>query len=314
MKPTRLLCCLTAVTCFVGAASARDAGPRGPRASRPPRTGGVLVAHVHAPAIPELKPAEVERRYRIRLESAPARPVAGQEARLSVFVADAVGKPVTTLEVHHERLAHFIVVSANLEEFQHLHAEDFGLLTADAKSQGRFTFPVTFAHGGGYALAVDFVDQGKAVHQTLRLEVDGPPQPATVWRLSRDRTVDGLDVRLFLSPDNPEAETAAEGILAVSAAGAPVKDLGPYLGAPAHLAIFGEGASSAAHLHGEAGTGHDHAQGGPVSAPSALGPNVSFGYAFPTEGRYRLFAQFARGGKVLTVPFDVEVGAAGGAR
>jgi hypothetical protein len=171
---------------------------------------------------------------------------------------------------------------------------------------------VTFAHGGVYALAVDFVDRGKSVHQTLRLDVDGPPQPATAWRLGRDRKTEGLEVRLFTSPDDPEAGSNAEGILAVSAAGAPVKDLEPYLGAAAHLAIFREGATACAHLHGEAGAGHDHAQGGPATAPGAVGPKISFDYTFPEPGRYRIFTQFARSGKVFTVPFDVQVGAATG--
>jgi hypothetical protein len=255
---------------------------------------------------PPLSPREVAARYRIRVETEPARPVAGQETRVSVIIADASGRPVTTLQVHHERLAHFLVVSENLEEFHHLHAEDFGLLTAEAKTRGWFTFPVTFGSGGRYGLAADFMDRDREVHWSATLEVDGPAQGPTVWRLSRDRKADGLEARLITDPNPPVARKETEGILEIKSGGRLVGDLDLWLGALCHLAILGERLSSSAHEHGG---DEAMARGGmPRPNPDYRGPRIYFGYEFPAPGRYRIFSQFERAGRVYTVPFDVEVG------
>ncbi|RMG93650.1 MAG: hypothetical protein D6708_05030 [Candidatus Dadabacteria bacterium] len=255
--------------------------------------------------LPALSPREVDRRYRFRLETDPAAPRAGEEIRITVRIETADGRPATGLQVHHERLVHFLVVSENLEEFHHLHPEDFGLLTEEARAQARFTFPVTLRWGGRYVIAVDAVDRGQALHKELELSVEGPPQPPTRWDLSRTRSVDGLTCVLHTMPDRIEARNRVEANIEIEAGGAPVTDLEPYLGVLAHLAIFRENASGSAHTHG----------GGPEFAhqhfhkptPGYRGPKLYWGHVFKAPGRYRIFAQFRRGGRVYTVPFDVEV-------
>jgi len=258
--------------------------------------------HIH---MPYLRPEKVDLLYRFRVATEPARPVAGQETLIHVYVLTAAGNPVETLQVHHERLAHFLLVSGNLEEFHHLHPEDFGLLTDEARREGRFSFRVTFGTGGRYLLGVDAVDNMMGVHKDLELLVDGPTQGPTRWRLARDRQADGVESRLVTSPWQPEAARLVVGTLQLSSAGEPVTDLKPYLGALTHLAIFREGASASAHNHG----------GGPEFAPFLLaqpipgysGPKIYFEHTFPQAGRYRVFSQFQRGDTVYTVPFDVEV-------
>lgn len=259
-------------------------------------------AHLH---LPYLTPAQVERSYRFRVETEPSPPVAGRQTMVHVYILTAAGRPVPTLQVHHERLAHFLIVSENLEEFHHLHAEDFGLLDEHALHEGRFSFPITFGMGGRYLLALDAVDAMMGVHKNLELRVEGPPQGPTAWRLRPQRSVDGLEVRLITTPWQVEAGRMAVGTLELSADGRPVEDLRPYLGALAHLAIFREGASASAHNHG----------GGPEFAPFAGlqpvpnygGPKIYFEHVFPDPGRYRIYAQIQRGETVYTVPFDVAV-------
>lgn len=258
--------------------------------------------HIH---LPYLSPAQVDRAYRFRVDTEPSPPVAGQETLVHVYVLTAAGQPVHTLEVHHERLAHFLIVSENLEEFHHLHAEDFGLLDEHALHEGRFSFRATFGMGGRYLLGLDVVDGMMGVHKDLDLRVQGPPQGPTAWRLGRDRSADGLEVRLVTTPWQVESGRVAVGTLQMSAGGKPAEDLRPYLGALAHLAIFRERASASAHNHG----------GGPEFAPFAGmqpvpnygGPKIYFEHTFDAPGRYRIFSQFQRGDRVYTVPFDVEV-------
>ncbi len=259
-------------------------------------------AHVH---LPYLSRQAVAERYRFRIETDPPVLKAGEAARLHLFILDARGRPVETLQVHHERLAHLLVVSENLEEFHHLHAEDEGPLTPEARREGRFSVPITLRWGGRYLLSLDAVDGGVGIHQDLDLRVEGPPQPATRWNLGRTRTAGPLTLRLGTNPFAVEAQGVTVGILDVEADGAPVTDLVPYLGALAHLAVFREGASASAHNH--AGGPEFAPFQGAVAIPGYAGPKLYFEHQFAEAGRYRVFTQLQRGKTVVTVPFDLEV-------
>ncbi|MDW7709566.1 MAG: hypothetical protein SCH98_03765 [Deferrisomatales bacterium] len=258
--------------------------------------------HLH---LPYMSPSRVARNYGFRVETEPSPPVAGAETLVHVYILTAGGQPVPTLQVHHERLAHFLIVSENLEEFHHLHAEDAGLLTEHALHEGRFSFPVVFGSGGRYLLALDAVDGMMGIHKDLELSVQGPPQGPTVWRRGPVRAQDGLEARLLTTPWQLEAGRMAVGTLELAVDGEPVTDLRPYLGALAHLAIFRQGATASSHNHG----------GGPEFAPFAGlqpvpnygGPKIYFEHTFEEPGRYRIYTQFQRGETLYTLPFDVEV-------
>ncbi len=261
-----------------------------------------MSAHVH---MPYLTSTQVDVSYRFRVETEPKVPVAGRETLVHVYILDPAGNAVPTLQVHHERLAHFLLVSENLEEFHHLHAEDAGLLTEEARKAGRFSFPVTLASGGRYVLAIDAVDKGFVVHKDIALAVDGPAQGPTRWNFSPLRSQGPLGARLVLSAVRPAATRVTTGTLQLESGGEPVADLQPYLGALMHLAIFREGASESAHNHG----------GGPEFAPflrakaipGYRGPKLYFEQTFERPGKYRLFAQLQRDATVYTLPFDIEV-------
>ena len=104
--------------------------------------------------------------------------------------------------------------------------------------------------------------------------------------------------------------------------GSPAKDLEPYLGAPAHVAIVSEDAREFAHTHGEASAsggntsdsegngdaggaeGEEHAGHG---QGQTFGPEISFHHTFEKPGLYKVWAQFNHHGDVTTVPFVVQV-------
>ncbi len=296
------VCSLVSSCAAVPPAAHPAQGHHGPAAGAPAcEACRTEVGHAAEP-LPE---REVDRRYRFLVSATPSPPTAGRVTRLEVRILDAAGRPVTTLQVHHERLVHFLIVSENLEEFHHLHPEDFDLLTEQARREARFVIPVTFGMGGRYVLAMDFVDRGKAVHKELDLTVRGPAQPPTRWDFSRVRRVDGMECRLHTMPDDVETRSRVECNVELREGGKAVTDLQPYLGVLTHLAIFREGASASAHVHG----------GGPEFAhqhfheptPGYRGPKLYFGHVFLRPGRYRIFAQFRRAGRVYTVPFDIEV-------
>ena len=100
----------------------------------------------------------------------------------------------------------------------------------------------------------------------------------------------------------------------------PVTDLEPYLGALAHFVIVSEDGAEflhahpmqkmdlrAAHAHGapERHEAMPHTHGGRMM--SAAAPEVSAHTSFPRAGLYKIWAQFQRGGRVITVPFVVRV-------
>jgi hypothetical protein len=110
--------------------------------------------------------------------------------------------------------------------------------------------------------------------------------------------------------------------------------LEPYLGMPAHAAVARDDGGVFVHLH-PMGTVSPAAQATfTLRAPADTVPGVvgrkvaradsamlgmahmssagrvSFPYAFPAPGRYRIWVQVRHGGRVETAAFDAQVGAA----
>ncbi|HVH55411.1 MAG TPA: hypothetical protein VM791_04115, partial [Vicinamibacterales bacterium] len=75
--------------------------------------------------------------------------------------------------------------------------------------------------------------------------------------------------------------------------GAPVTDLQPYLGAPAHMLIVRTDLGDAIHAHPE--------------EQVTSGPSVSFHPIMPAAGGYKVWIQFQRGGQVSTSAFELQV-------
>jgi hypothetical protein len=75
----------------------------------------------------------------------------------------------------------------------------------------------------------------------------------------------------------------------------PVRDLEPFLGAPAHALIISEDLVDAAHSH-------------PLEEYSRPnGPDIVFDAVFPRPGMYKLWVQFQRHGRVALVSFTLPV-------
>ena len=94
------------------------------------------------------------------------------------------------------------------------------------------------------------------------------------------------------------------------AAGKPLTDLEPYMGMAGHAAFVRKDFSTFAHIHptGSAPMPALMLAGGmPGMHDMPAGAEVSFPYAFPAPGAYRVFVQLKRAGKVRTAGFDVDV-------
>jgi len=230
--------------------------------------------------------------------SAQSRAHAGRPEPLSFAVRENGGKEVMRkFQLVHEKMMHLIVVSDDLSYFSHEHPE--------LGSDGRFRLAPTFPYAGRYFLFSDFTP-ADGLNQILRTQitVDGA-KPKSLPKLVADTTlskvVDGATVSLALSAPLVVGKTS---LLTYSFArdGKPLTDLQPYLGAMGHLMAINGNGQEAVHTH-------TVGAGGPVSEDMATanGPRFTFALVPRAAGLTRVWAQFQRQGKVLTVPFTFNV-------
>ncbi|MDQ3069634.1 MAG: hypothetical protein M3R55_07895 [Acidobacteriota bacterium] len=187
--------------------------------------------------------------------------------------------PVTRFQTLHERPFHLFVVNEALSFFAHVHPEARG---------DDLEVMLALPGGGRYRLIGDF------------MPLDAPPQlrmaTLTIEREGRRQAppqASGLSATL--GPATPQA--GREGRLSFdivdTRTGKPPMDLEPFLGAAAHLFAIDEALREPMHGH-------------PLEAPGGL-TQPAFDIRFPREGRYRLWLQVQRAGRVETMPVTVDV-------
>jgi len=214
---------------------------------------------------------------------------AGAEAKVTIVVRDEAGEPVERFDVNHEKLMHLIIVSKDLSYFDHVHPEYEG--------NGTFAIEAAFPKGGEYKLIADYVPTGGGTEtETTWIRVEGPTEEAVPLAPDRQhaKTVDGLTV--ILENDHPTANQEYEFAfrLTDAATSEPVTDLEPYLGSVGHVVILSEDTEEYLHVH--------------ALDETARGPEARFSTTFPRQGVYKVWAQFQRDGRVITVPFVIEAG------
>lgn len=258
----------------------------------------------------------VERAFKVDFKSEPGKVEAGQPATLVFTVKDRQGATVKDLQIVHEKPMHLLIVSKDLAEFYHVHPEQ----SADGSYRVQHAFP----NGGDYKLYADFTPKDAVqVVEQVDLKVAGQERAKVplVADTSFTKTVNGLKV--VMKPDGA-IRGGQELMLNFAAFDAgtnkPATDLQNYLGELAHFVIISEDMKDFVHAHpmskgehDQSGKTDDHnADGhkhstmeGTVTKPSAS--EVAAHTAFPRSGLYKVWAQFQRGGQVVTVPFVVNV-------
>lgn len=296
-------------------------GCTAPTSPQTPLSPAPTSAQASAPGTPQAAtPAGLLAGYTSRMTVAPQPPVAGQPANVTFQVLGPDGPdPVREYEVVHEKEAHLLLISRDMTEYKHLHPE--------MDAEGTWKLPVTFPTGGAYRFFLDVTPKGQS-QQVLRSDVEvsgepGPSPPPLTVDLA-PKTVSGAPPGPGLSSEHSSSKAPGAGpdavrvelktepatlkagpatlIYRLTAGNKPVKDLEPYLGALGHLVIVDSSQELFLHAHPM-----EEAKAG---AHPASGPQVEFHTSFPSAGTYKMWAQFQRRGKVLTVPFVVAVGPA----
>ena len=242
----------------------------------------------------------------------------------------------TPLVEDHGKLMHMFAVSSDMSAFAHLHPTTVDSVT--------FTAPMPDLPAGKYRVFADIVHES-GFNQTLVSSVDVGASASPTATANPDDSwfngpVAGANGRATLD-DGSTVEWKRSG--ASIAAGKPASltfdvrnsdgtpaTLEPYMGMAAHAVVQRSDGSVFVHLHpmgtismasqmtfqmrqpgdtirGRLGKRVSSAEMTAMSH-SVIDDNiVSFPYAFPKEGNYRVWVQVKRGGKVMTAAFDASV-------
>ncbi len=245
--------------------------------SKPPAPAIDHSAHEHNHAHGSSTPALVV------FEDLPGELPAGQSTSVT-FHLEQDRKRMEKLEPTHEKLMHLILVRDALDEFLHLHPK----VSDDGQAQIELTVP----EPGAYHVYVDFQPKGgQAGTARTTVKVAGDARPATELKTNAPGEIVAgelrADIAIAAGGDGKSQNITFR--LKDRQTGEPVKDLEPYLGAMGHLVVIQAATKAYIHAHPEHG--------------AAATSEVAFEVHTPASGQYAGWAQFQRGGEVVTVPF-----------
>ncbi|WP_414620399.1 hypothetical protein [Calothrix sp. CCY 0018] len=210
---------------------------------------------------------------------------------LAIDIKDQQGNSITNFDQFQEKLMHLIVVSDDFETFNHIHPT--------YKGNGRFEVQTDFSKPGGYTLFSDYKVAGKAEQvSTLKVQVPGTNLSTPKIDLATNKTFGNTKANLKLSQPTIKAGQEVHLIfnLLDATSNQPPQDLQNYLGEKGHLVILKQSAPLT-----EANYIHAHAL---KDTPPG---EIHFMTKFPQPGKYKMWGQFNRNGKIVTADYWVDV-------
>lgn len=242
----------------------------------------------------------------VEIKTEPELVEAGKPVTIALTLKDEKGAVIKDLKIAHEKLLHLLVVSNDLQDFYHLHP--------DQQQDGTFIVKHTFPAGGAYTAFLDMVlPNDKQVVKTLGLGVSGAERPKSELKADASlvKTVDGLRVEMKTDKEPTGGKDATlKFSLTDAATGKAPMDMEKYLGEDAHFVILSQDLKDFVHAHPMSGdhgptAKHAHHVEGHDSKGGTKGKEVSAHVLFPKGGLYKIWAQFQRAGKIITVPFVI---------
>lgn len=231
-------------------------------------------------------------KYSVEVKPESGEIVAGQPVTLVFTFKTPGGGRLRKFENVHEKLLHLLMVSEDLSWYAHEHPE--------IQDNGTFKLTFSFPKPGRYILYNDFTppDVGQQVVQ-VPIVVPGSSEFENPLELDTNasKVVEGYTVSLATG-DGLRVGESSTLTYTVSRDGKPVTDLEPYLGAMGHLVIISRDLKHFVHSH-------PHEDAPSVDAPK---PGViEFQARFRAPGLYKGWGQFQHQGRILTVPFTMQV-------
>ncbi len=210
---------------------------------------------------------------------------------LAIDIKDKEEKPIANFDKFQEKLMHLIVVSDDLQSFNHIHPT--------YKGNGRFEVQANFPQPGGYTLFSDYKVAGKAEQvSTLKVQVPGTSPNTPKIDLATTKTFGNTKANLKLSQPTIKAGQEVHLIfnLLDTQSNQVPKDLQNYLGERGHLVVLKQSSPLT-----EADYIHAHAM---KDTPPG---EIHFITSFPQPGKYKMWGQFNRNNKITTADFWVDV-------
>lgn len=226
---------------------------------------------------------------RVKYKISTFQKLAVQPLKFNIY--DEKGAEITPeyLVTEREQKVHFVLASANLKEYQHLHPEyKNGVWNVDASMPTPGTYyayvDIVPVKGDPIVLRSDLI-----VRQPTSGEIKYPGVTPDAFAMT-----DGYKTQLQLQGNKTSNEKQLT--FTVTKDGKPVTDAKPYLGAFGHVILLRHGGPDGfVHLHPSVGT--DETKG-----------ILSFSAYVSKPGRYTAFAEFKVGDQVRLFPitFDIE--------
>jgi uncharacterized protein YfkK (UPF0435 family) len=254
------------------------------------------------PATAETKKTVEKQGTKVDFTTNPLEVKKDEQTELSFTVKNEKDETIKDLKIVHEKPMHLLVVSADLSEFYHLHPEP--------QTDGSFKTPFAFANDGKYKLYADLTtNDGKQTVSSFDLNVKG--EPAETEKLTVDTKFEQMigGIRVEMKPDG-EFIAGKEMLLNFYVTDIltkkPSTDLQNYLGEKAHFVVISQDLQEFVHAHPISNDSGEHNHGD-MKMPGKNDATVSAHIVFPKAGIYKLWAQFQRNGRVIDVPFVVNV-------
>lgn len=191
--------------------------------------------------------------------------------------------------IGHTKDMHLVVVRDDLTHFEHLHPQ--------MDTDGVWRLPYTPAAGGNYWMYADFVDKSQRTY--LRSFTGSYAAPlGTYGIVAKPDTTLTMNGYTF-AMRTEEIPGALMLHYTIKDAAGKLVTPEDYLGEKGHSVLI--------NPKGEYVHTHPVAIAGGVQPPEYRGV-ISFAVTKEHSGFYRIFTQFKLGGKVMTVPFDLNAG------
>jgi hypothetical protein len=199
---------------------------------------------------------------------------------------------------------HLIIVRDDLSSIIHEHPP--------IPASGELTLPVTLPRAGRYRVLVDVYPADGAGPRNFQLthdlQVGTGSSKAPLPAYAPVVKAGGLTFRVTHLPVLRLAEPASLVVNVTDAKGKPVT-FKPFYGALAHAIFFRAGTLDYFHSHI---CGNDPACTASFAAPATAGHStrpgrLELGVLLPAAGRWRLFLQVSRDGKLVTAPITLRV-------
>jgi hypothetical protein len=179
----------------------------------------------------------------------------------------------------------FVVGGPGLRAFRHEHVE--------LKGDGSFAVDLALPDAGLYMAFVEFVPPEGRPQMAQEAFTTGSPLAGRPGDpVDEPHVSNGLRAAIDVSAVKSGGTSALTFDVTDDESGAPVSDLEGYLGSPAHLLLVSADLTDAQHL---------------VPNDGRVGPRLSFSPIFPRTGRYKLWLEVRRAGRVATFPFVIDV-------